>query len=204
VNTLATGSGGSVPFLSAIIIPLAVAFVGILGGIVLASLSRRQEARAHRQEFYAEAVKAVVEWMEYPYRIRRRTSDDSGELRRLTEIGHGIQERLAYYRTWTLIDNAETGAVYGSVIEGIRQRLGSACRDAWTMDPISSPEGMNLQSWGPGSMRPELELLEQAIGRRFSLRRFHRPRLRKSHLHETKGQLSGVQSSLAQEEPDIT
>jgi hypothetical protein len=203
VNNIAADSSTSVQVLSLVVIPLVVAVVGILGGIVLGSLNRREEARAHRQEFYAEAVKAVVEWMEYPYRIRRRTTDDPSELRRLAEIGHGIQERLAYYRTWTLIDDPRTGAVYASVIEGIRERVGSACRDAWTVNPVSSPEGMNLHSWGPGSMRPELESLEQAVGQRFSRRRFHSLSMRKSRRRVTKGQLSEAQSSLAHKEPDI-
>ena len=45
------------------------------------------------------ATRQLVAYAEYPYRIRRRTSDDPEELGRLAKLGHDIQEALRYYET---------------------------------------------------------------------------------------------------------
>ncbi|WP_344013609.1 hypothetical protein [Streptomyces thermospinosisporus] len=53
-----------------------------------------------RRDRYAAAVKVLVARIEYPYRIRRRTSDDPEVLSTLAITGHDLQETLAESRAW--------------------------------------------------------------------------------------------------------
>jgi hypothetical protein len=152
-------------------VPIAVALLGLLSGLLIAVLNRRAETEARRRQAYAAAMQVLVEWIEYPYRIRRRTSDEPLELRRLADIGHDIQQRLRYHRTWVVLEHPPTGKLYSEVLAGISERVGAACQNSWTLPPISTPADMNLAGWGPGSFQPDLGRLEAAISNRFGWRR---------------------------------
>jgi hypothetical protein len=152
-------------------VPIAVALLGLLGGLLIAGLNRRAETEARRRQAYAAAMQVLVEWIEYPYRIRRRTSDDPLELRRLADIGHDIQQRLRYHRTWVLLEHPPTGKLYTDVLATISERVGAACQSSWRLPPISAATDMNLAGWGPGSFQADLGRLETVISHRFGWRR---------------------------------
>jgi hypothetical protein len=152
-------------------VPIAVALLGFLGGLSIAILNRRADTEARRRQAYAAAMQVLVEWIEYPYRIRRRTSDDPLELRRLAEIGHDIQQRLRYHRTWVLLEHPPTGRLYAEVLAAVSEKVGAACQNSWTLPPICKAVDMNLAGWGPGSFQPALDRLETAISKRFGWRR---------------------------------
>jgi hypothetical protein len=175
---------------------VAVALLGLLSGLLLALVNRRVETRARRREAYAAAMQILVEWIEYPYRIRRRTSDDPLELHRLADIGHDIQQRLRYHQTWIRLEHAPTGKLYAEVLRAISSRIGEACKDAWNQPPIDAAQGMNLGNWGPGPMRAELSLLEQAITGRFGRLRFL-PWRGRNHVTRLRGTLAGKISAEA-------
>jgi hypothetical protein len=152
-------------------IPITVALLGLLGGLSIAILNRRADIEARRRQAYAAAMQVLVEWIEYPYRIRRRTSDDPMELQRLADIGHDIQQRLRYHKTWVLLEHPPTGKLYTEVLAAISERVGAACKNSWTLPPISKATEMNLAGWGPGSLESELSRLQAAISNRFGWRR---------------------------------
>ena len=62
-----------------------VAIIGVVGSIFVAALSfamgRWTEAAGRRREGYSAAKKTLVKYREYCWGIRRRTSDEAGELR---------------------------------------------------------------------------------------------------------------------------
>ena len=68
-----------------IVIPVVVAG---LTAIVTLTVSKAGEATARRQERYADAVKTLVSWVEYPYRVRRRTDDSAAALTTLAGHAH--------------------------------------------------------------------------------------------------------------------
>src|SRR5690349_14433320 len=81
---------------------LALAVLGssVVAGLIGTLLGNTRANAAARRERYAQAVRTLVAWAEYPYRIRRRTSDDATALSALAERGHTLQEQLAESRAW--------------------------------------------------------------------------------------------------------
>jgi hypothetical protein len=76
--------------------------VSVLAGVVASSFLAAAETR---RQGYAAAVGAVLAWAEYPYRIRRRTSDDKTTLTALADMGHDLQERRARCLAWVAGEN---------------------------------------------------------------------------------------------------
>jgi hypothetical protein len=159
-------SSGAVPALQVLVVILP-----ILGALLGAAIGRWSEASNRRRDQYADAVRVLVRWAEYPYRIRRRTSDDPEELRRLTELGHDLQEQLQCHQTWIGAENRRAGRIYADAIAIIKTRTGNAAAEAWQTHPATTAAAMVLSDWGPGSIDDVLATLNCAIANRFGWRR---------------------------------
>lgn len=133
-------------WLTAIVLPLAVALIG--GGLIAVWLNRRDAARSRRREGYAEAVTAVVAWIEFPFRVRRRTSDDPAVLAELARLGHDLQERLAFSLAWIAADDSKRYERYMALVADAKRKVGPLVQDAWRSPPSTRAESMNLNGWG--------------------------------------------------------
>jgi hypothetical protein len=143
----------------------------VLGGLLTATLGNVRAAAEGRRDGYARAVRTLIARVEYPYRIRRRVSDDGETLNALAERGHDIQEQLAACRTWVTAENRTVGLIYDDVLTELDVAVAPAARDAWAQPPISTGAEMALGGWGPGDQWPHLRLLQHAITFRFGWRR---------------------------------
>lgn len=156
-------------------VPLwATILVGVAGAgaaLLVALAGRISEERNRRRDLYAEAVKTLIAWTEYPFQVRRRTSDEPDELRRLVDRGHDLQEGLAYHETWLAADKAFLGDLYGDVVARVKERTHDPIADAWTGPPRDSPTKMNLGDWWTPDFTEELDTLRGAIANRFGWRR---------------------------------
>jgi hypothetical protein len=164
------------PTVEKVSVPLAIATISLLsviaGAAVTSVLGRWAEATNRRRQAYASAVEALVAWTEYPYRIRRRTSDSREELSRLANIGHDLQERLRCHQTWVSAESRRVGAQYRDALAHVSAHVGPACVDAWNTAPIQTAADMNLGGWGPSAQcGPVVDSLQTAITWRFGWRR---------------------------------
>lgn len=156
-------------------VPLIVAMIAFAATVGAAALSfafgRWAETTRSRREGYAEATRELVAWGEYPFRIRRRTSNDPQALATLADIGHTHQEALRYRETWILSEDRWVGRVFNEVRADLAAVLGPACNHAWGTDPIEQPAGMTLAGWGPQDIDEQIKRFERAVAFRFGWRR---------------------------------
>lgn len=156
-------------------VPIAVAVIGLIGALAAAALTfaitRASEAAARRRDGYAEATKELLAWAEYPFRIRRRTSDYPEELTRLANVGHDLQQNLRYRQVWITSENSWLGKIFAEVRADLGVIIGPACTDAWNTPPITTASGMNLNGWGQLATEPQLARFESALRYRFGWRR---------------------------------
>lgn len=152
---------------------LGIALLGssVLAGLITSVLGNLRAASTARREGYANAVRSLIARGEYPYRVRRRVSDDAYVLSALVERGHDLQEQLAACRTWVASEHRVLGQLFEKALTTIDTTVGPAIKDAWDNPPISSATGMNLNGWGPGDQWPHVAKLERAIAYRFGWRR---------------------------------
>jgi hypothetical protein len=156
-------------------VPLLVAFIALATSIGAAALSfafgRWSDTTARRRDGYAAAVQELVGWVEYPFRIRRRTSDDADALAELAERGHALQEALRYRQTWIRSENRWVAEIFAAVRADLGAILSESCNEAWAAEPVTKAADMTLAGWGPRDVDMHLRRFERAVGFRFGWRR---------------------------------
>jgi hypothetical protein len=143
----------------------------LLAGIFTTILGNARAAVAARRDRYAQVVRTLFAWVEYPYRIRRRTDDNPATLAALDNTGHDLQERLAESRAWVTGESRVVAQVLDECLAERSAVVGPACVQAWRQPPITSPEGMVLGDFGPRGTAEIITRLEHAIAFRFGIRR---------------------------------
>jgi len=143
----------------------------LLAGLFTTALGNARAAAAARRDRYAQVVRTLVAWAEYPYRIRRRTDDEPQTLAALAERGHTLQEQIAESRAWVAGESSALSAVLDGCLADLARLVGPACSDAWRQPPITTPADMVLGSFGPRGIPEIITRMEHAVHYRFGIRR---------------------------------
>lgn len=147
----------------------------VVSAIATLIVTRAGEASNRRRDRYAQALQTLVAWIEFPYRVRRRTDDNPATLTALANHGHELQERLAYHQVQIATDHPDLARAYSDTRAIIDAAVGPAISDAWRSFPVTRPTDMNLDGWGPGqACRQTVIALQDEIQGRFGFRRFRR------------------------------
>lgn len=105
--------------------------------------ARRERQESARQEF-AEAYMTLVEYLEFPFVVRRRdATNPPAERLRISADLHRVQARLAYHEAWIGTRSPRVGTAYSALIEAARKAAGGAMSVAWEGAPVSSDAEMN-------------------------------------------------------------
>jgi len=99
-EAVANLTGGS--YSSNLWLAVAVAALGssVVAGLITNVMGNLRASAATRRDGYVNAVRVLIARAEYPYRVRRRVSDDPDVLAALASRGHDLQEQVAACRTW--------------------------------------------------------------------------------------------------------
>jgi hypothetical protein len=149
----------------------AVISSAVVASIIGAVLNYRRDLAAVRRERYAAAVSLLAARAEYPYRIRRRTSDDLAVLAALAERGHELQERLAEARAWISSESPALGRMYAQALQRIDSEVAMSAASAWSSPPVTTAQGMNLVDFGPRNTQQHIEWFQGTTRFRFGWRR---------------------------------
>ncbi|MFI7679392.1 hypothetical protein [Actinophytocola sp. NPDC049390] len=122
------------------------ALVGLLGALVAAVIAavvavkayktqQREQRRQERAAFYADAIRAVEDYTECPYRIRRR--DGTAEARReITQHVSNVKSRISFYTAWMVINASErVRAAYEVFVKTAENEAGRQMSAAWRGKP---------------------------------------------------------------------
>lgn len=92
---------------------------------------QKENRRQERARAYAEAIRAVEDYLETPYRIRRR--DGSPAVRwQLTESISNIQSRISLHEGWLAINaSKEVYDAYLAFVRAAKEEAGAQMTAAW-------------------------------------------------------------------------
>lgn len=149
----------------------AVAVVGALISVsVTYGLNQRAARRERQTKLFAEALAAIEDYAELPYRIRRRPRTPEGR-HDLTEQVSQIQSRLAFHQAWISLEAPVVARFYSDLVRAAKTQAGRQMAEAWRTPAITKDAQVNL---GVAYPRDEInaargqcvEAMRQALGRR--------------------------------------
>ncbi|GAB3942753.1 hypothetical protein GCM10029976_064300 [Kribbella albertanoniae] len=122
-----------------------IAFGSSVLGTLAGKMLDRTGARAELiRDGYADALKALNAWGQYPERIYRRIDDSPETLQRLEAMGAELKAALAYSTGWVSGESAELGRIYNAMVELLRAEVTIHARLAWARPPASKAASMNI------------------------------------------------------------
>ncbi|MGW7406833.1 hypothetical protein ACWGI9_24450 [Streptomyces sp. NPDC054833] len=99
---------------------LIVPFIALLGAYLTYTLNQRAVGKERRAKTFAEALTAVEEYLEMPYRIRRRPKSSSPVRRRLTDEVSDSLDRMAFHQAWLQIEASGVAGPYSALVATAR------------------------------------------------------------------------------------
>lgn len=147
--------------------------IAVAGGLVSVALTYNLNQRAARRErqtnVFAEALTAIEDYAEMPYRIRRRPGTP-GARHELTEQISQIQSRIAFHQAWLCIETPSVARSYEDLVRAAKTQAGNQMKQAW-LEPAATKDAQ--VSLGTGYPRDEInaargqciEAMREALGR---------------------------------------
>lgn len=136
---------------------LLAALLALFGGLLTAGIAavvavrtyKTQQHESRRQErarIYAEAVRAVEEYMESPYRIRRRDGTAAAR-REITQHISDVKSQISFYTGWMAIYAAgEVRAAYGKYCQAAMFEAGTQMTAAWHDKPTKRDQDVPIDT----------------------------------------------------------
>ena len=123
---------------------IVAAIIAAFGSLIVFSADRYLAALSRTREKAAEALSDALLWIEMPYRVARRTSDDAAALERLASAIHALQERHTFNRAWLQVEIPVAYEPYCELLDDIKAQCGAHLIDAWKRPPVSKAAEMNI------------------------------------------------------------
>lgn len=173
---LAAGTG--IGRWEAILIAAAVSACVALLGIWQGARTARQD---RQRRLFGEALAAVMEYREYPYIVRRRTSDK--ERSDISRALSGVQGSLNRYVAILTIESRPVGKAYALLVERTRAVAGPLIAEGWDRRPRTASADMRVGDVDLSELEPvtqafiragrqHLRLLRVRIMRRRAVKTF--------------------------------
>lgn len=125
---------------STIIAALIAALVAVTGYALTQAWARRDR----RARAFADALATVEEYLEAPYRVRRRRASTAEVRAELAATLSDLQGRIAFHRAWLQVEAPTVSRAYDALVLAARAEAGTQMTVAWNTEPISSDPAMNL------------------------------------------------------------
>lgn len=119
---------------------LIAAAIAVIGYCVTQARARRER----RAKAFAEALAAVEDYMESPYRIRRRPRSDADTRTQITAAISDIQSRIAFHEAWLEVEAPKVGAAFARLVRVARGEAGANMKEAWAEPVLEDDRAMNL------------------------------------------------------------
>ncbi|WP_146164353.1 hypothetical protein [Pseudosporangium ferrugineum] len=173
MNTLPIAAPTTPPPGMSITVTILVAVIssGVVAAFVNAVSSGMRANANARRDRYAQAVRYLVAWGEYPYRIRRRTDDEPKTLSTLAARGHALQEQRAEVAGWIAGESRALSKIFNECARDVSAIVTPACAEAWNSAPLTKGSDMNLGGFGPRGVDIIVARMERACRYRFGIRR---------------------------------
>jgi hypothetical protein len=155
-------------------VALLAGVIAVAGALVSAALTYHLNQRAIRRErqanVFAEALRAIEDYAELPYRIRRRPGTTESRYE-LTEQVSEIQSRIAFHQAWLAIEAPSVAHPYENLVRAAKTQAGKQMTQAWNEPATTKDSQVSLGVAYPREAINEargecVTAMHEALGRR--------------------------------------
>ena len=143
----ATTGGARIPWLNItaqVAVPLFAALATLIWGIWTYRQQQRSKRRDGLREIFSEALRAVADYQELPYLVRRRSEGSPMKAAELTFHASSIQSRLDYFSTRLRLESRELGDTFDDLVRVVRMESGAHISEAWNEERLVADHEMPL------------------------------------------------------------
>jgi hypothetical protein len=140
MNQTIGGTGLSVSQIVVLLVPV-VAGSFLLAGYLLNQIWARNERRANA---FAAALAAVENYLEMPYRVRRRPASDPQARATLTNQMSDIKAQIAFHQAWLQVEAPQVAEAYDNLVRAAQEEGGAQMQQAWKEPLRDTDAAMNL------------------------------------------------------------
>ncbi|HEY0891291.1 MAG TPA: hypothetical protein VGE38_16950 [Nocardioides sp.] len=137
-------SSGLGDFTYANLVTLAAALIAAAGVVVTLLVNAARSRRDNLATLYADALGAVAEYLEGPYRILRKDGDKSTRFAitsKLSDVKTSIDHNQALLRLHARPGVADA---YDAFVVAAKKEAGKQMHEAWKVSPVTTDDGVNL------------------------------------------------------------
>jgi hypothetical protein len=140
MNQTIGGTGLSVSQIVVLLVPV-IAGCFLLAGYLLNQIWARNERRA---KAFAEALAAVENYLEMPYRVRRRPASDPETRATLTNQMSDIKAQIAFHQAWLQVEAPHVAEAFDTLVRAAQEEGGAQMQHAWKEPLRDTDAAMNL------------------------------------------------------------
>ena len=127
-----------------VIAALVVGTSAVASAVLAYLLGQRRTSVERKRTLCAEAIADALQWLELPYRIRRRPDDTPQTLTALGDRINDLRERLQFHEKWLRIEIPQSVASYQRLVGEVIAAAGQEIENAWNAFPAQSASNMNV------------------------------------------------------------
>lgn len=117
------------------------ALVAVIGYALTQAAARRERNR----RAYGEALAAVMDYLEAPYRVRRRPASDPRTRYEITSAISEIQSRIRLHAAWLAVTSPRVSRAYNDLVVAARVEAGAHMTAAWSERAFTRDSQMALK-----------------------------------------------------------
>lgn len=149
----------------ALVTAVIAGFVALIGYFLSQATNRRER----KSKVYAEALLALRQYQELPFKIRRRSSSDSATREALGREWSEVLSNLIFYLGWLQIESPVVGRAYDDLFEQTRKSGKTYWTMAWKQKVFERDEQMTDDLHFKYDNQPEINLCLKAMRRELSM-----------------------------------
>lgn len=145
------------------------ALVAAAAALVGQWLVRMKEARDRRRDEYSRAFAAAMQWLEFPYRIARRLSNERDDVNPIVQAMHEAQQQIEFHSNWLRSVSEDIADAYSRLIRAVKDGSRTHIETAWNREPARVPDGMVIGDVFAVDVRDEIKAFTHQIRRDLSV-----------------------------------
>ena len=127
-----------------VIAALVVGASAVASAVLAYLMGQRRTSVERKRTLCAEAIADALQWLELPYRIRRRPDNTPQTLTALGDRINDLRERLQFHEKWLRIEIPQSVTSYQRLVEEVIVAAGQEIENAWNASPAQSANDMNV------------------------------------------------------------